>query len=276
MELVDKHLPKGGFTLAPVGDIQYGAQGCAEDMLLDHLRRGVKDGWWFLGMGDYLDAASPSSRATLSAARSVVYESTRELIDSAFHDKTAELAKVLAETEGRWAGLVEGDHGWVFTDGQPADALLAAKLKARFLGSSAIVSFHPKGVDRPLRVFVTHGRGASVSSTGKTLHLERLLNAFDVDIVLMGHCHLKYGVSVPRIKTVQTKTGPKLFAENKVVAVTGSFLKGYEENTSSAGWPSGSYVERAAMRPVALGALTIRCEPVKHEWGWEWDLSVTA
>lgn len=276
MELVEKQLPhRGPFVLAPVGDIQYGSQGCAEDLLAAHLARGVDEGWWFLGMGDYLDAASPSSRATLLQARATVYESAKEVLDGAFHDKIVELAGLLKVTSGRWLGMVEGDHGWVFQDGQPGDALLAAKLKARFLGSSAIVSIFAKGVDRPLRVFVTHGRGSSVSATGKTLHLERLANAFDVDVVLMGHSHLLYGIKKERIRTVTTKTGPKLFAEPRVLGITGSFLKGYEEHTSSAGWPSGSYVERAAMSPVPLGAMTIRCEPVKHEWGWSWDLQVT-
>lgn len=277
MELIEKHLARrGAFTLAPVGDIQYGSQGCAVDMLTRHLQRGVDDDWLFLGMGDYLDAASPSSRATLAAARASVYESAQEIIDGAFHDKVVELAGVMKASTGRWAGMVHGDHGWVFGDGQNADALLAAKLKAPYLGSSAVVHLHVKGVDRPLKVFATHGRGSSVSSTGKTLHLERLLNAFDVDIVLMAHCHLLYGVPVTRLKTVHTATGPNLYAEQKIVAVTGSFLKGYEARSSRSGWPEGSYVEKAALRPVALGALTIRCEPVKHEWGWEWDLKVTA
>lgn len=276
MELIEKHLPKGPFCLAPIGDVQYGSQGCAEDMLVAHLERGVAEDWKFLGMGDYLDAASPSSRATLTRARNEVYESAREIIDDAFHRKVGDLADVMRMTEGRWLGMVEGDHGWVFSDGQPADALLAAKLKARFLGSSAIVSVVQKGVDRPLRIFVTHGRGASVSATGKTLHLERLLASFDVDIALIGHAHLRYGVVKERIKSVDTKTGPRLFASKKVIGVTGSFLKGYEEHTSSQGWPSGSYVERAALAPVSLGGILIHATPVKHEWGWEWDLTVTA
>ena len=277
MELVDKHVPRAqSLTVAPVGDIQYGSQGCALDMLQAHLAKGVDQGWWFLGMGDYSDAASPSNRAALKQTATGLYESTRELLDHAFEERTAELAGVLKATSGRWLGMVEGDHGWVLSDGQPIDALLAAKLKARFLGSSAIVSVYMEGVDRPLRIFVTHGRGASVSSTGKTLHLERLLSTFDVDIVLMGHSHLKYGVPVQRIKTVTTAAGPKLYAESKVVGITGSFLKGFQENTSAQGWPSGSYVEKAAMRPVPLGAITIQAEPQRHEWGWEWNLTVTS
>ena len=276
MELVDKHIPRGPFTLAPVGDIQYGSQGCAEKLLRDHIDKAIANDWWLLGMGDYLDAMSPSNRRRMVAANTENYDSVRDLIDDAFQAKVSDLARLLAGTEGRWLGMIAGDHGWTLEDGQPCDALLAAKLKTRFLGSAAIVSVHAKGVDRPLRIFVTHGRGSSVSETGKTLHLSRLLAKFECDIVLMGHSHLLYGAPIDRIKSVATKTGPRLYAQRKIVGITGSFLKGYEENTSANGWPSGSYVEKAALPPVPLGALTINCEPVREEWGWEWNLSVTA
>jgi len=263
-------------VIAPVGDIQYGSQGCAEHMLRAHIDKCVEGGYHLLGMGDYLDAMSPSNRRRMVAANTENYESVRDLIDDAFNNKVLDLVRgPLKGTEGKWLGMVEGDHGWTLEDGQPCDALIAAKLKAPFLGSSAIVSLHQKGVDRPLRIFVTHGRGSSVSATGKTLHIERLMNAFDVQIVLLGHSHLLYHFITDKIRTVETKTGPRLFAERRLGAITGSFLKGYEEHTSSGGWPAGSYVEKAAMRPVPLGAILIHAEPYREEWGWEWKLSAT-
>lgn len=277
MELVDRHLPKGELVIAPIGDIQYGSQGCAEDMLKAHVKEGIDQGWWFLGMGDYLDTMSPGNRKALVAAKASLYDSARQIIDEAVHNRVTELAQgCLAGTEGRWLGMVEGDHLWVDEQGQPCDHLLAQKLKAPYLGHSAIVSVYQKGVDRPLRIFVTHGAGSSVSATGKTLHLERLLSAFQVDIVLMGHSHLKYAVPVERIKPVTVGGGSDLFAEKKIVGITGSFLKGYEANTrSSSGVPAGGYVEQKALRPVALGAIRITAKPVQHEWGWEWDLAAT-
>jgi hypothetical protein len=270
-------MSRGAFTLAPIGDIQYGSQGCAEDMLKAHIQKGIENDWWFLGAGDYLDHLSPSNRSALAAAKVSLYESAHELIDSAIHDRVRSLATgPLKGSEGRWMGLVAGDHIWTYGDGQSSDHHLAQMMKAPYLGHSAIVSVHQKGVDRPLRIFITHGRGASVSSTGKTLHLERLLSAFDVDVVLMGHAHLRYGVVKERIQTVTTKTGSKLYARKKVAGVTGSFLKGYEESTRTGPVAGGSYVEQAALAPVSLGGILVHCEPVKHEWGWEWELSVTA
>lgn len=275
MELIEKHMPRGGFTLAPIGDIQYGSQGCAEDMLRAHIAKVLADDAWLVGMGDYLDHMSPSNRRALMHANVDNYESARSLIDDAVHGRVRDLASsCLADTKGRWLGLVLGDHIWTYEDGQTCDEHLANMMGAPCLGHSAIVSVVQKGVDRPLRIYVAHGAGSSVSATGKTLHLERLLGSFDVDIVLMGHSHLLYGFKAERIKKVSTKAGPDLYAEQRVGAITGSFLKGYEKRSSVQSRPAGSYVEQKALRPVALGGLTIRCEPVRYEWGWEWDLEV--
>jgi len=277
MQIVDKHIRKGDFTIAPLGDIQYGSQGCSTSLLKKDVNRMVVNGDFVIGMGDYTDPMSPSNRHALKVAAQGLYESTLDLIDGAVERMVGDLAGLLNPIPPKnWLGLIGFDHGWEFQDGQPSDALLARKLGAEYLGHSTIVNIHQKGI-RPLRVFATHGKGGSVSSTGKTLHLERLLAAFDVDIVLMGHSHLKYGVPVQRIGTRTRKNGEtRLYAEQKVVGITGSYLKGYEANTTRGGWAAGSYVERAAMRPVPLGGIQIHCKPVKEDWGWEWELSVEA
>jgi hypothetical protein len=279
MEIVDKHLPSGqkGFTLMPVGDIQYGAKGVAINHLKRDLARAEEDGWYLLGMGDYLDNFSPSNRAALAATKVGLHESAQDLIDGAVHDRVSELAKILQAPKGRWLGIVQGDHEWTFDDGQPSDALLAKKLGAPYLGHSAIVRIFSKGIDRPFRIFVTHGRGASVVATGKTAHLERLASKFECDAVLMGHAHLRYGVVVERmIWRDLPKGGTTLSAEKRVLGITGSYLKGYEEHTSSQGWAKGSYVEKAAMAPVSLGHIRITAWPEKEEWGWNWNVEVTS
>ena len=278
MQIVDKTIRRGAFTIAPLGDIQYGSQGCSTSLLKKDVARIAKKGQFVIGMGDYTDPMSPSNRNALKVAAQGLYESTLDLIDDAVEGMVSNLATLLKPIPKKnWLGLLGFDHGWEFQDGQPSDALLARKLGSEYLGHSTIVSIHQGDHIRPLKVFATHGKGGSVSSTGKTLHLERLLSAFDVDIVIMGHSHLKYGVPVQRISTRIRKNGePRLYAEQKIVGITGSYLKGYEANTNRGGWPAGSYVEKSAMRPVPLGGIQIHATPVKEEWGWEWELSVEA
>jgi hypothetical protein len=278
MQIVDRKIRRGAFTLSPLGDIQYGSQGCSTSLLKKDVERIASKGQFVLGMGDYTDPMSPSNRHALKVASVGLYESTLDLIDGAVERMVGELAGLLKPIPSKnILGMLGFDHGWEFQDGQPSDALLARKLKTEYLGHSTIVNIHQGDHIRPLRVFATHGKGGSVSSTGKTLHLERLLAAFDVDVVIMGHSHLKYGAPLQRITTKVRKNGEtRLYAENKIVGITGSYLKGYESNTTRGGWAAGSYVERAAMRPVPLGGIQIHANPVKEDWGWEWDLSVEA
>lgn len=276
MEIVDKHLPEQKqLLLAPIGDIQYGSQGVDLDKLKKHVAYGIKHKWSFLGMGDYLDTFSPSNHAALKSI--TLYESGRALLDEAIERRVDELAKILKAPKGRWLGLVHGDHIAHLEDGQSCDALLARKLDTTFLGTSAIVRVFVGSCPRPLRILVGHGAGASVSATGKTLHLERLLRAFDVDVVLLGHSHLKYGVAVDQLKAVETKAGPKLVNETKILGITGSFLNGYQAGSSSAhGWAEGGYVEKKMMSPHPTGGLLIEATPVEEEWGWRFDMFVTS
>lgn len=281
MQIVDHHVTEGGeFTIAPLGDIQYGAQGCSTSLLKKDITRIVKKKQHVIGMGDYTDPMSPSNRHALKVAATGLYESTLDLIDGAVETMVGDLAKLMSRIKPeRYMGLLGFDHGWEFQDGQPSDALLARKLGTPYLGHSTIISVHHDNFPelRPLKIFATHGKGGSVSATGKTLHLERLMSSMDCDIVLMGHSHLKYGFTSVRLGTRIKQNGEaRLYSESRIGAITGSYLKGYEANTSRGGWPAGSYVERAAMRPVPLGGVQIHCAPVEEEWGWEWELSVTA
>jgi len=282
MEIIDKHLPKGvkHFTVMPVGDIQYGSKGCAVHHLQRDISKAADRGWYLCGMGDYLDHYSPSNRRALMAAKGAMYDSAQELLDSAIYDRVKELAGVIKETgigSKQWLGLIQGDHEWTFGDGQPSDALLAKMLGAPYMGHSAIIRvFSSAAPERPFRIFVTHGRGASVTPNGKTARLVRLANAFEADAVLLGHAHLRYGTIVERMIWRDTKVGPDLIAEKRVLGITGSYLKGYEKNTSRQGWPAGSYVEAGAMAPVSLGSIRFECDLLKHDWGHSWDIEVTA
>lgn len=270
MQIVDTRLQGREIRLAPIGDIQYGAQGCDIDKLARHIRHGVKHKWSFLGMGDYLDHFSPSNRRQLAVADAGLYESASDLIDGAVGGRLDELADgPLRGSAGRWLGLVQGDHEHVFADGTHSDERLAGMLDAPFFGSAVLLSIFLGDCPRPLRVFATHGRGSSVSATGKTLHLDRLAQAFEADVYLMGHAHLLYAYPADRLRAV----GGRLVHETKILGVTGSWLNGYQQGSRAPqGFAQGGYVERAALRPVTTGGLLITGKPVEEEWGWRWDL----
>lgn len=282
MQILDVRLPEVELKLAPIGDIQYGAQGCDAGKLARHITHGVQLGWSFLGMGDYLDHFSPSNRKALQQASAGLYDSAATLLDGAVQRRIKELLDgPLSGSRGHWLGCLQGDHEYVFLDGTHSDQRIAEELSAPFLGSAVLLSVYLGACPLPLRIWATHGSGASVSSTGKTLHLERMLQAFDADIYLMAHSHLKYAYQLDRLKTVNVGRGkakkPRLVHETKALGITGSWLNGYQQDSvSTSGFPQGSYVERGAMRPVPTGGLLFTCRPVLEEWGWRWDIAISA
>jgi len=59
MEAIRVNVPETELKLGPIGDIQYGAQGCDVKKLRRHMEFSVEHGWRNIGMGDYIDFLSP-------------------------------------------------------------------------------------------------------------------------------------------------------------------------------------------------------------------------
>lgn len=269
----------GGIILAPIGDIQYGASNCDVPKLTRHIEYGLKHGWKFHGMGDYLDHFSPSNRRALLAAGVGLYESAHELLEEAIMGRIEDLVTgPLGGSKGEWLGAVYGDHSWTLADGQPADALIARKLKAEVLGFSSLLHVQVGDCPLPLRIFSQHKSGGpSINPTGKTLALQRTMAAFNADIYLQGHSHLKYGVPLPERELVRKRGKDYLATRTRILGVTGSFLESTIENQRDVhGWPTGSYVEQMGLNPVETGGLVITCKPVEEAWGLRWDMFVSA
>ena len=61
----------------------------------------------------------------------------------------------------------------------------------------------------------------------------------------------------------------------KLLACTGSFLKGYLDNSMSEGRAGGTYVENGRRTPVSLGGIVIELGVVKEEYGDRLDINVS-
>ena len=272
MEVVEYKVPGDILKLSPIGDIQFGARGCDVDKLRRHIEWGNERQWYFLGMGDYLDPGSPSNRKAMESIE--LYDSVHDMLDDALCRMAEKLAGYMS---GNWLGVIEGDHGFSLTSGEPIDHYLAGCLGTDFLGTSAFVNVYIGECPRPLRIWVFHGKSASAANpTGLTLHFQRLAATIEADIYLMGHAHQKYGVA--RDVLFPAKVGKTWKLKHRAVAygATGSFLNGYQLGSESpAGYAKGSYVESAGLPPVATGALLITAEPEKRDEGWAFEIRVS-
>jgi hypothetical protein len=247
--------------IMPVGDIQWHGHEdfVAIKMLARHIAWGVDQGAYFLGMGDYIDFMSPSNRSKLAGAG--FYDTSAEAID----DKAIELAdelfdKALAPSKGRWLGLLEGHHYAQLRDGSTTDQYLARKLNARFLGSSAYVRLVLTAGNKrvPCVIWAHHGNGGGSGSGAPLNRLDAVTKTFDADVYLMGHQHKLVGAPVDYVTPVFDKSGGHLKHRTKMLACTGSFLKGYVANSRQGSVPRGTYVEQKMLNPVSLGGALLR------------------
>ena len=275
MQLVSYSMPWKPMVLMPVGDIQwFGDQReVALEKLKKHILWGVQQGAWFLGMGDYIDAFSPSNRQRLKSAG--LYDNANRVVERAAVKLVDELYdQALKPSKGRWLGLLAGHHFAELRDGTTTDQYLARKLGTQFLGDCAYVRllFTKGGGAGPksahtgsVTVWCHHGEGAGMSAAAPIQRLEKLPASWDADIFLMGHQSKIAAVPMDRCFPVwphqQGMHEPKLYYKTVLLCGTGSFMKGYVEGRQEGLTPRGTYVEKGMMRPVSLGAPVITITP---------------
>jgi len=257
--------------LMPVGDVHCMSKGWPKQKFVDHLKWGVDRGATFLGMGEYIDFSSWSQREKLATLR----ETTLDQISDMVKDRVQEIGELIAFTRGHWIGLLEGDHFHQFSDGTTSDQMLAALLECHFLGTSTHIRLHSNGVDSSADciIYAHHGIGTARMAGGHLHRVEDLLKFVHADIYLMGHTHSKVSDAGDR----QEVTPDGIHHHRTIlIARTGGFLAGYlssephpvhantfltpEEHgprTSPAALSRGSYVEKRAYRPSAMGGLCI-------------------
>ena len=255
--------------IMPIGDLHIGADGFKAELLGRYIEQGLKDGCYFIGMGDFLDFTSSSNRERLINAN--LYDSARTVIDEAADRLVDTLAAILKPSTGRWLGMLEGNHMWCFDDGTTSDMALCRALKAPFLGSCGLVQCRFRDATSPRRtitadVWGAHGYGGGATPAGILNKLHRAMESFEADVYFMGHLHRLVAEKVSRLYCSHSPN-PKIIERPKILCGTGSFMAGYQQGSKYAGRPHGSYVERKILPPSALGSPVIAVWPkrAKHE-----------
>ncbi len=254
------------FYIAPIGDVQW--NGHEEDVILDDLKRHVDEALekqaWFLGMGDYIDMASPTGRQKI--AGSGVYENLMRSIDDQALELTHQIGDILKPTRGRWLGMLTGHHYWKDQNGVTSDQRLCEILAAPYLGDdigemggAAIQIPVPTPQDnRAIKLWAHHGFGTGEESA-MLLKLKRIAADWEqVDCFFMGHMTKMVSTIIPKLHFTLHKRGDAIsfkILERRVGLVgTGGWSKAYIPGRTT-------YVERKGMRPVALGAPIVKITP---------------
>ncbi|MBV5333091.1 hypothetical protein JZU54_06005, partial [bacterium] len=117
-------------------------------------------------------------------------------------------------------GLIGGNHFYPFKDGT-SDTMLASLLGSTYLGCSAIIRLtFDLGEDGEVDydIGTHHGTGGGATPGATFNNLEKMLDRFDVDLVLSGHDHKKGCIpSHPRMRPVTMPDGSPSWADSRHV-----------------------------------------------------------
>ena len=269
-------LPWREVRIMPIGDIQAGSPGTDWSRLRRHIQWGVDHDCWFIGMGDYSDFLSPSNRRALR--NSGLYDTATDLIERWHDEHLKELTDVLLPTKGRWLGMHEGHHYYEYSDGTTTDTRLCQSLEAPFLGTCSVLRLpfrdgSKHGVD--CLIWGHHGEGGGDDPLRR---LMRVAPGFpQIDIFLQGHNTSIDARPKDVIEFYGGLSGLKARDRTQMFVATGGFMRGYAVGSriGSRGRAQGSYVEKAMMRPTAIGGPLIYITP-RHKHGYaELDIKVS-
>lgn len=258
-------------VLMPLGDIQWtGDSGdCATETLKERIDYGLSLGAYFIGMGDYIDYASPSNRRALEKAD--IYDTARKV-----HDRTARwlvrdlFDKFLKKTKNRWLWLLEGHHFSQLDTGITSDQYLCEMLNAMHGGTQCLGGLHisfGKQIVGTTTVWSHHGQGGGQKQAAPLNKLEaQVIPDWEADIYLIGHMTKQANAPLNRVYPSWNYCNPKkapakLRHFGKQCVGTGGFGKGYIERHMQGRTPRGTYVEQGMMRPAVLGCPVVKVHP---------------
>ena len=251
--------------------MQAGIEECDIELLKRTVHEALENDAYFIGMGDYLDCASPSNRKSWTAMTK--YDSFEKAMDEKMALEEDKLMEILEPTRGRWLGMLTGHHYWQFMDGTTTDTRLADRLETVHLGKSAMVRVYFEDDSRKAMctIWCHHGQG----SGDPMLKLRKMAGVFDADLYLMGHYHQLKPDMLPRLTVVGPKNAPRLLDRNRKLVATGSYLRGYMAGNRKGNVADGTYVEQAVMVPVSLGSPLVDITPIQEHGVSMVDIRVT-
>lgn len=262
MEIVEFAVPgTKRFAIATIGDIQWNGDpdeiNCSG--LEQYIQRAIDANAYFVGHGDYIDFASPSSRARITG--SGAYDGPLKKMDDIAMELTHQVYnRFLKPTKGRWAGALEGHHFWQMKDGTTTDMELCRLLGTTHLGTEAVIEWvinNPRaGAGNRLRFQTWHHHGwGSGEESAMLLRLKKVAADWDgVSGFFIGHATKVATTIIPKLSAVVGRKHHALVERRVLLAGTGGWSKGKVVGRRDGRVPRGGYVERGGLRPVSLGA----------------------
>ena len=258
------------FSIAVIGDIQWNGDNKEiwGEGLKQYIDLALSHNAYFVGHGDYIDFASPSSRHRLLS--SGAYSGPMQKLDDIALELTHQVyEKFLKPTKGRWVTMLEGHHFWQFKDGTTSDMRLCEMLGAVHGGTECIVEWgiphtsRKQCIETKFQTWHHHGWGGGEESS-LILKLKKVAADWDgVSAFFMGHMTKMATTFIPKL-TAYTGQMPHVHERRVALVGTGGWAKGKIVGLRDGKVPRGNYIEQRGMRPVSLGAPIIHVKRTRQ------------
>lgn len=240
------------------GDIHRFVKSCDVERWKWFLKRSKKaveerpDRTLFFGLGDYDDFASTREKVELAK----MHETTIEGLEEMTEKRTRVLAMEMKHMRGRTVGLIEGNHHWLYANGETTTMHLADRLESQYLGwlchYTMTFDFVGHNKSSAIHLVLCHGKAGGKRAGASINQVEDMKNIFPAaDIYVMGHNHQREAKPVSVLLPTYSKYGYKIKQKRQWLCRSGSFKKAYEANT--AGYEIGRLLS-----PADLGAIKLR------------------
>lgn len=200
-------------------DVHCGSSSFNEELFREYVNMIKKDpDALVIGAGDMIDVVSPhdSKRFSYAALPDDILKGTPKEIKTKLQDvakyQADRFLKIVKPIAHKIIGFTIGNHEDEFQKhyNYAIHQYICEQLDIANLGNSCIINIHCGLVDcdsvsRIYRIFVTHGCNSGRTAGAKNNSLARLMNIFDVDLVLQGHSHTPGHETVVRIGTTSAK-----------------------------------------------------------------------
>lgn len=256
---------KEWFYLIPIGDTHIGNIGFDEQKLRKLVKWiAEKKNVFWIGMGDYCECINISDKRFDPQQ---VPKEFRDKLDNMIPSQIAKFVEMLSPIKDKCLGLHEGNHDRKIRINYHFDPVYeiwrAFNIKdLPMLKDAAITRLQfstkfcsEKSPSYAFDIFSVHGNTGGRMGGAKLNRLEQLIGFFDADIYLMAHSHIKLTES-KMLLYVDRQMNLKY--KKKILAVTGCFLNGYTQGSTS-------YVEKMMLPPTCTGVVKIMINPRKGD-----------
>jgi predicted phosphodiesterase len=255
MEQIERKIKLGKkdtLRVCGLGDLHFGSANLDKESLKEivGLIKKTKNMYW-VGMGDMIEAITPTDKRWDTGALDPDMP-----LEGSIDWQISEVVKYLKPIRKKCLGFLAGNHERklerVGKGSRLVHRTLCNALNVPTLGYSGYITLHIKTskVVKTLKIFAHHGWSGARTDGGKIAMLQRLMDAHDVDIVMIGHSHTQNTAT-------QYTTGPNSdgIAVNKTIGIiTGSFMETYALGTSN-------YSEEKGYRYTSVGIPVIKYNP---------------